>query len=143
MFLIYVSAPLDFTFLYKTSFQEPDFYKKHRWEEFGHISCNPEGASHIFMKKYYKRSAIRSWQPLHCYALPSAFIRSYLAFKSSAGVGPIEATGADSARRTGGIGFPTSTRFSHMSRISPASRSSSFWLSWPSVPRRRSSRQIW
>ena len=61
--------------------------------------------------------------PFLSYALPSAFIRSYFAFKSSAGVGPFGATGAANARRTGGIGFPASTRFSHISRISLASRS--------------------
>ncbi|KEA51392.1 GCN5 family acetyltransferase [Mangrovibacter sp. MFB070] len=38
-------------FLYTISFQAPDFYKKHGWEEFGRIDCKPEGASRIFMKK--------------------------------------------------------------------------------------------
>ncbi|WP_205954840.1 GNAT family N-acetyltransferase [Pantoea stewartii] len=37
--------------LYTISFQAPDFYKKHGWEEFGCIECKPEGASRIFMKK--------------------------------------------------------------------------------------------
>jgi len=51
MFLKYVSVPLDFKPLYTISFQHPDFYKKHGWEEFGRIDCKPEGASRIFMKK--------------------------------------------------------------------------------------------
>ncbi|WP_313375801.1 GNAT family N-acetyltransferase [Pantoea sp. CTOTU50773] len=38
-------------FLYTISFQAPEFYKKHGWEEFGRIACLPEGASRIFMKK--------------------------------------------------------------------------------------------
>lgn len=38
-------------FLYTISFQAPDFYKKHGWEEFGRIGCEPEGTSRIFMKK--------------------------------------------------------------------------------------------
>ena len=39
-------------FLYTISFQAPDFYKKHGWEEFGRIDCKPEGTSRIFMKKF-------------------------------------------------------------------------------------------
>lgn len=62
----------------------------------------------------------------HTHTLPPAFMRSYLALRSSAGVGPFSAAGAGIARRTGGIGFPASTRFSQISRISPALRSSSF-----------------
>lgn len=77
----------------------------------------------IVIKSLENRPFLAHSRPLHHYALPSAFIRSYLAFKSSAGVGPFEATGAANARRTGGIGFPASTRFSHISRISLASRS--------------------
>lgn len=38
-------------FLYTISFQAPNFYKKHGWEEFGRIDCKPEGTSRIFMKK--------------------------------------------------------------------------------------------
>ncbi|MBU9808890.1 GNAT family N-acetyltransferase [Rahnella sp. SL6] len=38
-------------FLYTISFQAPDFYKKHGWQEFGRIGCKPEGTSRIFMKK--------------------------------------------------------------------------------------------
>lgn len=38
-------------FLYTISFQTPDFYKKHGWEEFGRIECKPEGTSRVFMKK--------------------------------------------------------------------------------------------
>ena len=38
-------------FLYTISFQAPDFYKKHGWEEFGRIDCKPEGTSRVFMKK--------------------------------------------------------------------------------------------
>ena len=38
-------------FLYTISFQAPDFYKKHGWEEFGRIDCQPAGTSRIFMKK--------------------------------------------------------------------------------------------
>ncbi|MEN4793370.1 GNAT family N-acetyltransferase [Pantoea agglomerans] len=38
-------------FLYTLSFQAPDFYKKHGWEEFGRIDCEPKGTSRIFMKK--------------------------------------------------------------------------------------------
>lgn len=38
-------------FLYTISFQAPDFYRKHGWEEFGKIDCLPEGTSRYFMKK--------------------------------------------------------------------------------------------
>lgn len=37
--------------LYTISFQAPEFYKKHGWEEFGRIECKPDGTSRIFMKK--------------------------------------------------------------------------------------------
>jgi GNAT superfamily N-acetyltransferase len=40
-------------FLYTITFQAPDFYKKHGWEEFGRIDCLPEGTSRIFMKKSF------------------------------------------------------------------------------------------
>lgn len=61
----------------------------------------------------------------NCHTLRPAFMCSYLALRSSAGVGPLGETGAASARRTGGIGFPANTRFSHISRTLTASRSSS------------------
>ncbi|TPV72971.1 GNAT family N-acetyltransferase [Klebsiella pneumoniae] len=40
-------------FLYTITFQAPDFYKKHGWEEFGRIDCLPEGTSRIFMIKSF------------------------------------------------------------------------------------------
>ncbi|MGK8932540.1 GNAT family N-acetyltransferase [Pluralibacter gergoviae] len=37
--------------LYTISFQAPEFYRKHGWQEFGRIDCAPEGTSRIFMTK--------------------------------------------------------------------------------------------
>ena len=37
--------------LYTISFQAPDFYKRHGWQAFGEIACNPPGTSRIFMTK--------------------------------------------------------------------------------------------
>ena len=40
--------------LYTISFQAPDFYKRHGWQAFGEIACDPPGASRIFMTKALK-----------------------------------------------------------------------------------------
>ena len=37
--------------LYTISFQAPDFYKRHGWETFGEIPCDPPGTSRVFMSK--------------------------------------------------------------------------------------------
>ena len=37
--------------LYTISFQAPDFYARHGWQEFGRIPCDPPGTSRIFMTK--------------------------------------------------------------------------------------------
>nr|WP_240151559.1 GNAT family N-acetyltransferase [Oleiagrimonas citrea] len=37
--------------LYTISFQAPDFYRRHGWEAFGEIPCDPPGTSRIFMTK--------------------------------------------------------------------------------------------
>jgi GNAT superfamily N-acetyltransferase len=37
--------------LYTISFQAPDFYRRHGWDVFGEIPCDPPGTSRIFMRK--------------------------------------------------------------------------------------------
>lgn len=37
--------------LYTISFQAPGFYKKHGWQVFGEIPCDPPGTSRVFMTK--------------------------------------------------------------------------------------------
>jgi GNAT superfamily N-acetyltransferase len=37
--------------LYTISFQAPEFYKRHGWQVFGEIPCDPPGASRIFLTK--------------------------------------------------------------------------------------------
>ncbi len=84
-----------------------------------------EHLRHRAYSRHIQRPLLVYSRLIHPYTLPSAFIRSYLAFRSSAGVGPFGDTGAANARRTGGIGLPVNARFSHIFRISPASCSSS------------------
>ncbi|MFJ1674164.1 GNAT family N-acetyltransferase [Streptomyces sp. NPDC088251] len=43
--------------LYTISFQAPGFYKKHGWEVFGEIPCDPPGTSRVFMTKDLTRPA--------------------------------------------------------------------------------------
>jgi len=38
-------------FLYTISFQAPGFYKKHGWQAFGEIPCDPPGTRRVFMTK--------------------------------------------------------------------------------------------
>ncbi|MFG2624259.1 GNAT family N-acetyltransferase [Streptomyces sp. NPDC048473] len=45
--------------LYTISFQAPGFYKKHGWEVFGEIPCDPPGTSRVFMTKDLTQSAQR------------------------------------------------------------------------------------
>ncbi|SDG10961.1 GNAT family N-acetyltransferase [Paraburkholderia phenazinium] len=37
--------------LYTISFQAPDFYRKHGWQSFGEVACDPPGTSRVFMTK--------------------------------------------------------------------------------------------
>ncbi|CAB3764352.1 GCN5 family acetyltransferase [Burkholderia sp. MSh2] len=37
--------------LYTISFQAPDFYRKHGYEAFGEVPCEPDGTSRVFMVK--------------------------------------------------------------------------------------------
>jgi GNAT superfamily N-acetyltransferase len=37
--------------LYTISFQAPEFYRKHGWQQFGAIPCDPPGTSRIFFSK--------------------------------------------------------------------------------------------
>ncbi|WP_081983134.1 GNAT family N-acetyltransferase [Streptacidiphilus albus] len=37
--------------LYTISFQAPDFYRRHGWEVFGEIPCDPPGTSRVFLSK--------------------------------------------------------------------------------------------
>ena len=37
--------------LYTISFQAPEFYKRHGWQVFGQIPCDPPGTSRIFLTK--------------------------------------------------------------------------------------------
>jgi GNAT superfamily N-acetyltransferase len=37
--------------LYTISFQAPDFYRRHGWQVFGEIPCDPPGTSRVFMRK--------------------------------------------------------------------------------------------
>ncbi|GIG55977.1 N-acetyltransferase [Longispora fulva] len=37
--------------LYTISFQAPDFYKRHGWQVFGEIPCDPPGTTRVFMTK--------------------------------------------------------------------------------------------
>ena len=37
--------------LYTISFQAPDFYRRHGWQVFGEVPCEPPGTSRVFMTK--------------------------------------------------------------------------------------------
>ena len=37
--------------LYTITFQAPDFYKKHGWQQFGEIPCDPPGTRRIWLTK--------------------------------------------------------------------------------------------
>ncbi len=38
-------------FLLTITFQAPDFYARHGWEEFGRIDCDPPGTARVFFRK--------------------------------------------------------------------------------------------
>ncbi|MDR3538539.1 MAG: GNAT family N-acetyltransferase [Acetobacteraceae bacterium] len=38
-------------FLLTITFQAPEFYARHGWEEFGRIACDPPGTARVFMRK--------------------------------------------------------------------------------------------
>jgi GNAT superfamily N-acetyltransferase len=44
--------------LYTISFQAPEFYARHGWQEFGRIACEPAGTSRVFMTKRFIASAV-------------------------------------------------------------------------------------
>jgi len=62
----------------------------------GEDICSPL----IDTERYLQCSLLAQSGPVHLYALPSAFIRSYLAFRSSAGVGSFGDTGEANVRQT-------------------------------------------
>jgi GNAT superfamily N-acetyltransferase len=35
------------------TFQAPDFYARHGWQEFGRIPCDPPGTARVFMRKTF------------------------------------------------------------------------------------------
>ncbi len=37
--------------LYTISFQAPDFYRKHGWQQLGEVACDPPGSSRVFLTK--------------------------------------------------------------------------------------------
>ncbi|MCX4745587.1 GNAT family N-acetyltransferase [Kitasatospora sp. NBC_01287] len=37
--------------LYTITFQAPEFYRRHGWEAFGEVPCDPPGTSRVFMRK--------------------------------------------------------------------------------------------
>ncbi|HST74688.1 MAG TPA: GNAT family N-acetyltransferase [Acetobacteraceae bacterium] len=39
--------------LYTISFQAPEFYARHGWEEFGRIACDPPGTARVFFRKQF------------------------------------------------------------------------------------------
>ncbi len=39
--------------LFTISFQAPDFYARHGWEEFGRIACDPPGTARVFFRKEF------------------------------------------------------------------------------------------
>lgn len=41
-------------FLLTITFQAPEFYARHEWEEFGRIPCDPPGAARVFFRKFFK-----------------------------------------------------------------------------------------
>jgi GNAT superfamily N-acetyltransferase len=38
-------------FLYTITFQAPEFYVRHGWQEFGRVACHPPGSARVFMSK--------------------------------------------------------------------------------------------
>jgi GNAT superfamily N-acetyltransferase len=43
--------------LYTISFQAPDFYRRHGWQQLGEVPCDPAGTSRVFMTKELKAPA--------------------------------------------------------------------------------------
>lgn len=39
--------------LYTITFQTPEFYARHGWEEFGRIACSPPGTARVFFRKSF------------------------------------------------------------------------------------------
>ena len=39
--------------LYTITFQAPEFYARHGWEEFGRIECDPPGTARVFFSKTF------------------------------------------------------------------------------------------
>ncbi len=48
--------------LYTITFQAPEFYARHGWEEFGRIECDPPGTARVFFRKSFA-AATGSGQP--------------------------------------------------------------------------------
>ncbi len=40
-------------FLFTITFQAPEFYRNHGWEEFGRIDCDPPGTARVFFRKRF------------------------------------------------------------------------------------------
>lgn len=39
--------------LYTITFQAPEFYARHGWEEFGRVECDPPGTARVFFRKTF------------------------------------------------------------------------------------------
>lgn len=39
--------------LYTITFQAPEFYARHGWEEFGRVACDPPGTARVFFRKSF------------------------------------------------------------------------------------------
>jgi len=39
--------------LYTITFQAPEFYARHGWEEFGRVECDPAGTARVFFRKTF------------------------------------------------------------------------------------------
>ncbi len=39
--------------LYTITFQVPEFYARHGWEEFGRVECDPPGTARVFFRKTF------------------------------------------------------------------------------------------
>lgn len=39
--------------LYTITFQAPEFYARHGWEEFGRVECDPPGTARVFFRRTF------------------------------------------------------------------------------------------
>ncbi len=45
--------------LYTITFQAPEFYARHGWEEFGRVECDPPGTARVFFRKAFEKAETR------------------------------------------------------------------------------------